>query len=130
MEVRHLKVLRDKYYIAFNSESRSDSEYRDTPSPQDDRSYGQQEIVHVLAHPTADRLLPMLQSRTSLEVSLGDDQFMPLGDNSPASSDARYWEHPYVGRHLLVGKALFIYWPHTWNSPPFLPNFRRMQPIR
>ena len=31
----------------------------------------------------------------------------------------------------LIGKALLIYWPHTWNRPiPFTPNFSRMGPIR
>ena len=44
----------------------------------------------------------------------------------------QYWdEHHYVERDLLIGKALVIYWPHTWNSPiPFLPKVRRMGPIR
>ena len=61
-----------------------------------------------------------------------DDQFFALGDNSPASSDARGWVgHHYVERENLVGKALFVYWPHSWWSPiPFLPNFKRMGFIR
>ena len=71
---------------------------------------------------------------------MDEDQFFPLGDNSPYSLDARYWSvrgptepeaHHYVERDLLIGKALIIYWPHTWNSPiPFLPKFSRMGPIR
>ena len=40
-------------------------------------------------------------------------------------------DHHYVQRDLLIGKALMIYWPHTWNRPiPFLPKFDRMGPIR
>lgn len=65
-----------------------------------------------------------------------DDHFMMLGDNSPCSADSRYWG--FVNRDLLVGKALFVYWPHSWdhvhvlwwNIPfPFFPNFHRMEPV-
>ena len=47
----------------------------------------------------------------------GQDQFFALGDNSPQSQDSRLWHHKYlkteyyVERDLLIGKALFIYWP-------------------
>ena len=66
---------------------------------------------------------------------LEKDQFLPLGDNSPQSYDGRLWfpnyPHHYVHRDLLIGKALLIYWPHTWNRPvPFTPNFSKMGPIR
>lgn len=77
------------------------------------------------------------------------DQFFVLGDNSQKSYDGRFWpyyEH-YVRRDLLIGKAIFIYWPHGWETPihkelpfsffggeplrvPFYPNFRRMNFIR
>ena len=98
------------------------------------------------------------------------DQFFTMGDNSPKSFDGRMWcnrteryardaqlrftfdptrEH-YVTRDLLIGKAIFIYWPHGWETPwsiplefktpfsqgppslriPFYPNFRRMNFIR
>jgi len=124
LTVRHLRVLRDKYYIA------DDSEYDRVPYALDDRRSPQQEIVHIFANPTMEALRPLLESRRERKVELKDNQFMPLGDNSPASSDARYWREPFVERHLLVGKANFIYWPHSWNWPPLLPNFRRMQPIR
>jgi len=42
-----------------------------------------------------------------------------------------------VPRDLLIGKALFIYWPHSWNRIPyvnipfpFFPNFGRMGLVR
>ena len=38
---------------------------------------------------------------------------------------------------LLIGKALFIYWPHSWNKIPYVnipfplfPNFARMGFVR
>ena len=70
-------------------------------------------------------------------IELGSNEFFMMGDNSPASADSRYWGK--VDRRLLIGKALFIYWPHPWwpswsaNIPridiriPFWPNFGRMR---
>lgn len=68
----------------------------------------------------------------STEYEVAEDCFMPLGDNSPASQDARYWTAPCVPRDLMIGEALCIYWPHAWNRPvPMItPNVRRMQFIR
>ncbi len=69
---------------------------------------------------------------------LAEDQFFMLGDNSPLSLDARLWSaEPYVDRKLLVGKALYIFWPHSFDTLPgtpipfpFFPNFARMKFIR
>jgi signal peptidase I len=66
------------------------------------------------------------------------DQFFVLGDNSPASKDSRLWddEH-YVARELMIGKALFIYWPHSFDRIPgtsipcpYFPNFGDMGFVR
>ncbi len=72
---------------------------------------------------------------------MGEGQFLALGDNSGESKDSRLWPvdgvGPEVPRDLLVGKALFIYWPHSegriTGTPipfPFFPNFQRMKVIR
>ena len=61
------------------------------------------------------------------------DEFFPMGDNSTASLDARVWPGPdrFVPRDLLIGRAIFIYWPHSQNKPiPFFPNFTKMKFIR
>jgi signal peptidase I len=76
------------------------------------------------------------------------DQFFMLGDNSPSSKDGRLWGPfeavDYVERRLLIGKAVYIYWPHSWPAKysiplklrswridiPFWPNFERMERIR
>ena len=69
---------------------------------------------------------------------LDEDQFFPLGDNSAASKDARIWNTGnqkapgnFVERRMLLGKAVFIYWPHPRNTPvPFTPNVSQMGLIR
>ena len=52
----------------------------------------------------------------------GNDEFLMLGDNSPHSNDSRAWtSQQTVPRHLLTGKAFFVYWPH---AVPFMNNGR------
>ena len=79
-----------------------------------------------------------------VEFTLKADQFFALGDNSAKSQDSRLWtsttaiNNPWaIHRDLLKGKALFIYWPHSWNRIPyvnipfpFFPNFSRMHFIK
>jgi signal peptidase I len=91
-------------------------------------------------------------ARRTVSFNLDEDQFFPMGDNSPESKDARCWVDPpdrfgvpsspdphaydwadknYVPRDLLVGKAIMVFWPHTWNEPfPITPNFKRIGLIR
>jgi len=68
-----------------------------------------------------------------LEFRLANDEYLMLGDNSPASKDGRlfdYFSRPRRGvfssRHAvretdLVGEAMFIFWPH---GVPFLNGGR------
>ncbi len=79
---------------------------------------------------------------------LESDQFFCLGDNSPLSSDGRYWWHvnPWirsrylsnhtlqtgiVPRELMMGRAFFVYFPAPHNLNPqsvqFIPNFGQMR---
>jgi signal peptidase I len=56
-------------------------------------------------------------------IKLNRDEFFACGDNSPSSSDSRYWDIEGIGnagkryragivpRDYLVGKAMFVYWP-------------------
>lgn len=76
-----------------------------------------------------------LQARfgSRLDFSLADDEYLMLGDNSPASKDSRlfdYYSRPLravtskrfaVRRQDLIGEAMFIFWPH---GVPFLNNGR------
>jgi signal peptidase I len=74
---------------------------------------------------------PLFANRGSVEFTLEDDQFFPMGDNSAASSDARAWSNNFIPRRLLIGRAIVVFWPHVWMEPiPFLPNIGRMGLIR
>ncbi len=57
--------------------------------------------------------------RRVYELTLGPDEFLMLGDNSPSSLDSRLWSNTRgaprrhaVPRDALVGTAFAIYWPH------------------
>jgi signal peptidase I len=54
----------------------------------------------------------------TVDLVIGPDHYLALGDNSPRSSDSRLWDDEQtVPREFLVGKAFYIYWPH---GEPFL----------
>lgn len=138
----NLQIHRDVYYIACDRDTRfDDDKYKDT-------SISGPEVERVFADPATWNRTTLFESRRFVEFPhlnipdsyFGPDQFFPMGDNSPASQDGRLWAYyngdewyppPYVERNLLIGKALYVYWPHTWNRPvPFTPNFERMRLIK
>jgi signal peptidase I len=140
LQLNRMRVLRDVYYRALEPvEEYSKTEY--------DASLVNYEfdVLRLFAEPQEWATTPLFKARRSVTFHLGADQFLPLGDNSPESSDARLWfqRHymtnvvwppPYVKRELLIGKALFVYWPHSWrllsDKLPIIPNFQRIGAIR
>lgn len=141
--VSSLRILRDVYYIATSKEAQATDDY--------ERGYGFSETESIFSNPEVWERPNLLDRRRYVEFPyasegqefFGPDQFFPMGDNSPQSQDGRLWSipknmldtnppPPYVERQLLIGKALFIYWPHTWNRPiPYVtPNVPRMRLIK
>ncbi len=134
LTVSHLKVFRDIYYIAQNSNG--GALFRDFGY-----TYGNPHgaVDDVLSN--RDKWKTAFRDYKQVEFPLDADQFLALGDNSAKSKDSRLWgesEH-YVSRDLLIGKALYIYWPHSWDRVnvfgkeipfPFFPNFARMGFVR
>ncbi len=152
--IHQLRVDRDKYYIAVDRSSYSGlNDY--------DPSIMRQLVGSGVSNQQIQEALTMRdqwadfvgwQTRRIVEFELQEDQFFPMGDNSPESQDARCWagtnprdilpgevnekayrwtNASYVPRDLLVGKALVVFWPHSWNAPvPFIPNVNRMKLIR
>jgi len=148
-----LKVDRDKYYIATKQSFDGLNDYEMSMLMQQNRGRG---TVPMVQAAIIDRdkwaTFPVWQSRRTVTFALGEDQFFPMGDNSPESKDARCWVDPrdrfgkpsspdpyayywadknYVPRDLLVGKAIMVFWPHPWKEPlPYTPNLRRIGLIR
>ena len=70
-------------------------------------------------------------------ITLGEDEYCLMGDNSANSMDSRYWG--VVPRKNIVGKACFVYWPFSerWGpvdsiDPPDTPTTqcgRALEPL-
>lgn len=125
---RHLRILRDTYYVAPEQGMDFMSDYLKNPfitiQPvyhglqdflSDERKW---DVFYNLRH----RDLPDNAPR------LADDEFLAMGDNSPNSLDGRMWGP--VKRELLIGKAFFVYWPHAWPTYPSIPIKFRGREIR
>ncbi len=129
IKVNRIKVFRDIYYTAPLG-SQEDRIVNETNLPY-------LELVTVYENPelwkspAARRIFQRPVSNKS-EFDLDAGQYFPMGDNSPASQDARIWDGPnFVDEEFLIGRAMFIYWPHSLNSPiKYFPNFKRMGFIR
>jgi signal peptidase I len=140
LAVNHLRVLRDIYYVA-DTASNGDHTISDFHYDNLVSRMSSSDLADFFATPAQwenGQGVSVFDRRQEKVFPLLDDQFFVLGDNSPASFDARLWREHFVPRDLLVGKALFIYWPHplelfipfTDKSIGIIPNFRAMGFIR
>ncbi len=118
-QIGGLRLLRDIYYMAVEGDADSQRQY-DVKTLPNDGMFRVNKRSHGVRY---------------VEFSLGPDQFFVLGDNSARSKDGRLWgaHNHFVPRELLIGKALFIYWPHSWDRIPYVgiplpyfPNFKDM----
>ena len=138
LTVNRLQVWRDIYYIAddWQRMQRGENVVTDFPHPFD------QSLLNL---PYEPNLWDRFGERQQANFSLNQDQLFVMGDNSAESSDARLWVNsdrgkpggPYLDRRLLIGKALCVYWPHSWNripgTPipfPLFPNIADMRLVR
>ncbi len=155
IKVNHLNLGRDIYYIADRAGVGPpgvivDYAMRPGLPPSMDNPSQLEDFLDFFSNPARwqpqgpDDKSPF-DYRREVSFDAGPDQFIALGDNSPFSSDSRMWSAgPFVHRSLLIGKAVFIYWPHYWPwhysfslrffgsefQLPFWPNFRRMGFVR
>ena len=123
MRVHRMRIYRDIYYIAANGgHARYEQRLADYSSA--DTSFADESpegLARFLSDPAQWAVFATLMPR---DFRLGKDQFFVLGDNSPFSKDGRLWSqgpYPvphYVERKLIIGKALFVYWPHSWDRIP------------
>ena len=137
LRVSHLKVMRDIYYIA--DKRQGNGRVSDFDSP--DMVFGRQtphSLAAFFSDPSRWGVFDSDRMR-SVEFPLEEDQFLMFGDNSAMSRDSRLWNpnEYFVERDLLIGKALYIYWPHSWDKLPgtdipfpFFPNAKEMSFVR
>ncbi|MCA9127189.1 MAG: signal peptidase I [Planctomycetales bacterium] len=142
LAVSRARVFRDIYYISIQG----GSEYSDynlfresdirAATPELSATAGRMSaidmILEVYAHPEWWSETSLFDLRGDRNFQLDAGQYFPMGDNSSSSFDARAWRGGhFVDERYLLGKALLVFWPHTWNSPvPYTPNFARMGLIR
>jgi signal peptidase I len=136
--VRHLKVYRDVYYIGIRANP----------------GIIGREMIYDFLTPFGEPLTTELIERTLsncdayaarkiqvVHFPLREGQYLVLGDNSSESMDSRLWEarnfEYFVRERLLIGKALFVFWPRALDRIPgtnipirFFPNFWRMRFVR
>lgn len=131
----HLRLRRDLYYIADRASARKVI----CDFPPESRAYQPMTARRVAQFLSDPEEWGAFQDRREVEFPLDEDQYLVLGDNSAQSSDCRLWSgfESYVSRELLIGRALYVYWPHSWDRLPGLqlwcplfPNFARMRFIR
>jgi signal peptidase I len=138
LSIDRLQVWRDIYYIA--DEAARHANGGQVVSDFDNAH-------EILALPFEPSMWDRFAERNDARFPLSEDQFFVMGDNSAESSDARLWSGESVGggkpggqyleRRLLIGKALCVYWPHSWNRVPgtpipfpLFPNFADMRLVR
>lgn len=149
VQVDRMQVWRDIYYLAARWDRRSDQENFVTDYNLPTLGITPQSKFGTLANiPVDPELWSNFADRKFADFEMDSDQFFVMGDNSAASLDARLWTGgsnpgsgkpggPYLERHLLVGQALCVYWPHSWYPLPFTgkripiwPNFGDMRIVR
>jgi signal peptidase I len=155
--ISRLRVLRDIYYIAVDaSDPGIRGRWSDLPYFTD---YDPPMISAALPDGTKlpalgdERELfrdpeawPRFLTRRKREFTIDPGQLFVMGDNSPESQDCRLWQRSpenkgvpggaYLDRRLLTGKAVCVFWPHSWGRIPGLdklpgfPNFPDMRIVR
>ncbi|HMO86873.1 MAG TPA: signal peptidase I, partial [Lacipirellulaceae bacterium] len=149
LTVARLKVLRDVYYIATNEQYDDYEKLVDYPWALRPTSFEGRSIP-ALVDPrdlfAVPSTWPRFYKRRHVDFPIREGQLFVMGDNSPESKDSRLWREGneetgipggrYLERDLLIGKALCVFWPHSWGEIPLLPklpgwpNFGDMRLVR
>jgi signal peptidase I len=116
LHVRKLTLWRDTYYT-LNPGKADATSLENTSSGE--------EVHQILSTPSRWEDLRTLDAKT---LYVQPDYFLCMGDNSPASSDGRSWG--LVPRRLLLGRALWVYYPFWFPVWPLNNEVNRFGPIK
>ncbi|MEM9187521.1 MAG: signal peptidase I [Planctomycetota bacterium] len=147
LTVTRLRVWRDLYYIADswrNQRYRGQNAVTDFPLERPSglfqstlRVRTKSGGVPLFALPSQPSTWSAFRERRREDFATQADQFFVMGDNSASSLDCRLWRGssgagqpggPYLERSLLIGKAVCVYWPHSWFY--LAPNIADMRLVR
>ncbi len=119
--VSKLLIQRDIYYRASQVDNLDAGRFH----ADDDEHPDPYTLRHSVKNPKEWSTVYFSRAREA-KFTLGADEYLMLGDNSPRSQDSRVWPNSRgaprrhaVPRSALVGRAFFVYWPH---GVPFLNN--------
>ncbi len=148
LTIKRLQVMRDIYYVAASAQ--------DSPrDPEYTRLSAEAQLADGSTLPPVENLRqlfsvpdawPRFSTRRWRDFPISDQQYFVCGDNSPESADCRLWKSSTPGRgipggayldaRLLTGKAICVFWPHSWGGIPGIPklpgfpNFGDMRIVR
>ncbi len=147
LSISRLEVLRDIYYIAVDHRDPKlralwsrQVYFTDYLAPDSTKTLEDGTRLTALNHPRDLFRDPgtwqRFSTRNQRDFPIQEGQLFVMGDNSPASQDCRLWSNPsgdgskpggpYMDRRLMIGKAVCVFWPHSWGSIPgasALPGF-------
>ncbi|QDT67455.1 signal peptidase I [Planctomycetes bacterium MalM25] len=142
--VARLRVWRDGYYLAASHREPRSNFTTDLSlgafEPEDQRNWSRS-VKEMTRDPD---LWYAFANRRRVDFEIDEGQLFVMGDNSGHSLDARLWKGgnggdlgrpggAYLEDSQLVGKAICVYWPHSWYSVgplPVWPNFGDMRLVR
>ena len=157
LTVHRIEVLRDIYYIAVDQHDPQiralwsrQAYFTDYLAPDSTKTLADGTQLPALDHPRDLFRNPdtwkRFSTRAQRDFTIQQEQLFVMGDNSPASQDCRLWASPnrdgskpggpYLDRRLLIGKAVCVFWPHSWggipgaSKLPGFPNFGDMRLVR
>ena len=147
LTVDRLQVLRDIYYVAVDSRKQN---RRDQGMPEYGRLASWAQLPDGTQLPPVESLQQFFSdpdtwqrfaNRRKCPFTVTDEQYFVCGDNSPESKDCRLWAGEpedkkmqvggpggaYLDRRLLTGKAICVFWPHSWGGIPGLEKLPASQ---
>lgn len=71
---------------------------------------GRDGYVYIDGQPLVEPYVGEMLASDFGPFTVPEEAYFVMGDNRNRSKDSRYWEHPYVDKEDILGKALFRYY--------------------